>query len=311
MSEETVQLNISAETSDETKASAVHADATQEQDLASVTKEAAKEEKPATELPIEELPLPDVEGNEEEPVQPRPKSKEERLLFKKQRELDRERIKAQELEHQLHLQQFKQSRQQQDSPAQDYSDVSRENFSNEEDWIAAITDKRLQQREEASRYQYQQMQHQKQQAEFVAKINEIKDKGVSKYSDFDDLVEPLFDPRGNFPRNEPMAAAIADSEFGDDILYFMGKYPDQARELAKKPPVQAIKAIAILEQRFREKRNSAPAKASEKLIEPLKGGKHVSPTTTLMSMTSEQIDRMSMKEFNERWGRENPKGTHY
>lgn len=258
---------------------------------------------------IDDLPLPepDDEAGEEDKEKPvRPRSKEERLLFKKERELARERARLQEVEARM-----RQSQQPEIKPAPaDFKGMERDNYESEADWVAAVTDKRLQQRQDEMRQQYEMQQAHKRQSEFVAKVNDAKDKGAAKYSDFDQVVEPMFDPYGDFPRNEPLAAAIADSDFAEDILYFMGKYKDKAREIALLPPVKAIKAIANLEQRFKEKRKNAPAKPGAKILEPLKGGK---PQTagTLHGMTPEQIEKMDMKEFKERWSREYGKKNHY
>jgi hypothetical protein len=281
-------------------------------DLIAAVADAEGEPAQAKELSLDELPLPEPESDDDpEPAPKRPKSKEDRLLFKKERELARERAEKAELERRL--QQQEANRQPVPMQQQDFSDVSRENFNTEEEWVVAVLDKRINhQRAQAEQEEFQRAQH-RQQAEFVAKVNEIKDKGASKYSDFDELVEPMFDVRGDFPRNDALAAAIADSDYGDDILYFMGKYKAEGRKIAEMSPVKAIKAIANLEARFKEKRKGAAVKSSTKIIEPLK---NVKPGATMASgsltkMTPSQIEAMDKKEFQALWDKEFPKATHY
>lgn len=103
--------------------------------------------------------------------------------------------------------------------------------------------------------------------EFQGKIKETMSKGAEKYDDFDDKTSVLFSDA--FPPNRAMAEAIVDSDFKDDILYFLGTYPDEAVRIAKMNPVQAVKKIAEIEGRFQARAKSKKTTTAPAPINPI------------------------------------------
>lgn len=69
--------------------------------------------------------------------------------------------------------------------------------------------------------------------------------GSKKYEDFEEIALSE-----DVPISVPMAEAIAESEFGADIAYFLGKNVKEAERIAKLSPMTAAREIGRLEAKF-------------------------------------------------------------
>lgn len=198
---------------------------------------------------LEELPLPEENKSKKE----LPKYAKKKLE-KKERELQ-----AKEAEIALLRQQIEQ-RQQQGHPTQssfnpNIAPPKREDFQNEDDYI----DARFEYKQKLEQIKHQTVSQQQAainaEMAFTKKLKEAQDAGSENYEDFEEVIQPLFSP--GFPGNRAMAEAIVDSPHNHDILYFLGKYPEKAREIALLNPVQAVKRIAEIETRFQARKAQA------------------------------------------------------
>lgn len=230
--------------------------------------EAPAETPDEEENPSDEPPLPEAHNKSKEKL---PKWMNNKLS-KAEREL-------QQRENELRLTQEKLARFEQGQAGQapvvphqlnplNEAPPKKENFANEEDFI----DARIEYKKRADNF-VQQAQTQQQammQAElsFHNKMKDALNVGTESYDDFDDIVKPLFS--AGFPGNRAMAEAIVDSPYKHDMLYFLGKYTDKAREIALSHPVQAIKKIAELEVRFKARDKQVVKNKSPEPPEPVK-----------------------------------------
>ena len=89
--------------------------------------------------------------------------------------------------------------------------------------------------------------------------------GAEKYDDFEDLVSSP-----DLPITAPMAEAIAESDLGVEVAYFLGKNPAEAMRIAQMSPLAAVREIGKLEAKLTI---AAPAtsSAAPKPVTPVKG----------------------------------------
>lgn len=135
----------------------------------------------------------------------------------------------------------------------------RENYASEEEFFNDLYhyNRKIEQHDLQTK-QYQ-SQLDKMRQEFETRHERILSTGIRRYDDFEDIIEPMMSD--GFPTNQLMYDAIADSEFSHDILYFLGKHIDLAREVALLPPAKAIKKVAEIEVRFRDRKKQDKTKA--------------------------------------------------
>jgi len=88
-----------------------------------------------------------------------------------------------------------------------------------------------------------------QQQAMTQKISSVVQSGLKKYPDF---IEVISDPTApQLGRASPAAlTAVLESDAAAEITYFLGKNPEQIVALGQMSPVQAVKAIARIEQQF-------------------------------------------------------------
>lgn len=211
-----------------------------------------KPEEPAKEADINELPLPGDEEAEKDHEKTWPKGFKARLQRKEkhlqQTAAENARLKAER-------QQLLAAVQQNNRDADNIKAPKRDDYATEEEYF----DARYQYKHEKDRIEEQQTAlraREIQQFEAVKKLqDEIDSKGITKYEDYDEVTEALF--QSDFPANRGMYEAILDSDHAPDIFYFLGKYRDEAKKIAVLHPVKAIKKIAELEARFKARKNAS------------------------------------------------------
>lgn len=209
-------------------------------------------EEPKKEQTLDDLPLPgDEEDQEKDHEKNWPKGFKERLKRQDKQLAQREAEIAQL------RQQLTSDTRQHVTQVADNQAPKRDDFANETDYVRAV----VKYENEQERLTEQQKALHAQQVKYVEAVkkrqDEIDSKGLSKYDDYDEVTEVLFNP--NFPPNRAMYEAITDSDFASDIMYFLGKYPEEAKKIAVLHPVKAIKAVAGLETRFKARKNTTQA----------------------------------------------------
>jgi hypothetical protein len=84
--------------------------------------------------------------------------------------------------------------------------------------------------------------------------------GRAKYEDFDDVALS-----NSVPITPAMAEAIAESDIGADLAYFLGNNPSEAAKIASMSPVSALRALGRIEAKLDfdgvegKQRSNAPA----------------------------------------------------
>jgi hypothetical protein len=146
----------------------------------------------------------------------------------------------------------------------------REQFKTDADFFLALGDYREARRNEAVVFHQRQEAIKKHETEFQGKLKEAIDSGATKYKDFAERTDYILYGEG-FPSNRAMAEAIVESEYKDDILYFLGTHVKEAERIANLNPVKAAMEIEKLANRFTSKRKSNITKAPAPL-KPLSGG---------------------------------------
>lgn len=154
------------------------------------------------------------------------------------------------------------------TPPKEIAPPKPEDFANFEDFLVARAKHELKQelqreQQEARRQQSQQVQAQSQ-AEIASNWREQAEKAAEKYDDFHEVT-------GNPSlRITPvMADAIALSDVGTDVAYFLGKNPGEAKRISTLPPVRQIAEIGRIEAKLAAA-PPAPAKRATKAPPPVK-----------------------------------------
>lgn len=169
---------------------------------------------------------------------------------------------------------------------------SRDNFESENEWVSAIFEHKLREKEENDRIVNQQNQYIMELKAHEKKVEEKTAKGDSKYHDFEQVTAPLFTE--SFPANGVLSQEIFNSEHAEDILYFFGKYPEKAREIALMPPNKVIRKIYDLEKRFEEASKKKKSSNGEDYTPSpkIKGGGSGS------NLSWESMSNMNQDDFN-------------
>jgi chemotaxis protein histidine kinase CheA len=98
--------------------------------------------------------------------------------------------------------------------------------------------------------------------------------------------------KDDLPVTPAMADAIRDSEIGPEILYHLGKNPDEAARISKLSPIAAIRAIGKLEASLAVEATEPQTKTPpvSKAPEPIRpvGGSRVNPVKDIEGMTQSE-----------------------
>lgn len=165
-------------------------------------------------------------------------------------------------------------------------------FSTYEDYIDALTDFKLEQRETARTQQYRQAQAQRAQAEMQERAQAQLNKGAEKYADFYEVVT---DP--SLPITGTMAAAMAEAENGADVAYFLGTNPKEAQRIASLSPTRQAIEIGKIEAKLSAQPEPVATKAPPP-IKPLSGAGKVE--TDPDKMTTEEWVKWRNKQLKTR-----------
>lgn len=101
----------------------------------------------------------------------------------------------------------------------------------------------------------QRMQEADQYEQLYKKLEQNKELARKKYEDFDDVEEIVNNQ--NFPISEAMAGTILSSDMSGDLLYWLGKNPQEAQRLYSLPPIIAAREIGKIESQFAQPRKIA------------------------------------------------------
>lgn len=240
------------------------------------------------------LPEPDVSEDEIKKKKDQPEWMKKRLEREKRKEADKVAAQAAETERlrqeNLALRGVQPPQHQQVQHAQhDPYMPQREQFNSDGEFFLALTDFREARRQQEGEFHKRQQAIKQHETEFQNKLKDAIDTGKEKYKDFDERTDYILFGEG-FPSNRSMAEAIVDSEYKDDILYFLGTHVKEAERIANSNPVVAAKEIAKIEVRFASRKKTNIPKAPPPLS-PITGGKG--------SATHGNPDKMDMDEFRQ------------
>lgn len=215
----------------------------------------------------EEATNSEDEGTQEQPRKPRGVEKRISELTGNWREAER---RAQKLEQMLESMISKETKPPAQPTVTESQEPSLDQFKTYEEYVAAVADHRAEQKVQALLKQ-QEEQRQKQDAErqraeqrstFQAKAEEF----ATTTPDFDEVA---FNP--SLPVTDVMADALNLSDKGPEILYHLGKHPEEAARISRLSPVQAALEIGRLEAKLSLPQPRTVTKAPPP-IAPLSGG---------------------------------------
>ena len=209
-------------------------------------------EPPKEKLSEEPLPEKKIEPKEKDSVQKRIDE-----ITKKRREAERESAfkdtKIAKLEEELKT--AKSAIPQADKP-------KLENFETEADYLEALTDWKVEQKfkvegEKVSK-ETATVDEKKAIDETYQELDDKMEKGRTKYTDFNELVLDE-----DLKISESMVEAILLSDTAEDVLYYLGKHPEEAADIAKLPPLKVAHELGKIEARLnapppRKKTTNAP-----------------------------------------------------
>lgn len=223
-----------------------------------------KSESKPEDASVDDLPLPEPDVDSEEVK----KKKEMPEWMKKKLEREKaaaEREKSESLVLKAEIERLKGEGQQ--KPVVSHSDPNfpkRDQFNNDEEYFFALADYREEARARQTALIRREEAFKKAETDYQNRVQETVNSGREKYKDFDERTDFILYGEG-FPSNRAMGEAIFDSEFKDDILYFLGTNVKKAEEIARMNPIQAVKEITKLETRFLARKKTNITKAPNPL----------------------------------------------
>lgn len=143
-----------------------------------------------------------------------------------------------------------------------------EQFTTTEDYVKAVAKHAVAEDKSQNAVTQQQNVQQSRQSEINAQYSEVLSRGEEKYEDFDAAMYvvsqlPIPDETG-----VALKEAIAESENGDELLYYLGKHKAEALQLAKLSPYRALVELGKIGAKLTpastpsKKTSSAPAPIS-------------------------------------------------
>lgn len=129
----------------------------------------------------------------------------------------------------------------------------REQFGSDAEYFLGLSDFRDNVRHQQAQAAARQKAIESATKEFHGKLKEAIENGKDKYNDFEERTHyVLYDMQPNWGMGE----AIVESEFKEDILYFLSTHTKEADKIAAMSPVKAAKEIARIEARFQARQKS-------------------------------------------------------
>lgn len=146
------------------------------------------------------------------------------------------------------------------------SKPQRSQFGSDEEFIDAITDYKINQRENASKQQSAVAAQTSVESAWAAK----EKSAMKEYEDYSDVVEDASDVKINSAAVE----AILESDLGPDIRYYLAKNPDEAEKTLSMSASAAIKHIGKIEAKIEAQKSAKKTKTSSAPppIKPVKAG---------------------------------------
>lgn len=196
-----------------------------------VVEETPVEENQTETTPSEEVkPEDEKKPEEKKPEEPR-KNHDQRRWERTLKERAEYKAKAEWLEAQLN---------QQKVPTQQSGRPARDQFTNDEDYVDALTTWKVDQKLGSVKQELAHQQSQSRtQTEWVSKINQAR----TDYSDYDTVMEDAQD----IPIDPSVAEAIQSSDLGGDIAYYLAKNPEEAIRINSLSPIAAAREIGRIE----------------------------------------------------------------
>ncbi len=227
---------------------------TEENQVVEVPETVPTAEAPAEQVENAEQPEPAPEKTDDDSSERVPKGVQKRI-DRLTREKYEAKARADLLERMISQQQAPQSQQREADGRPQQSD-----YATAEDFVEALTDWKLQQRESA----YKAAEQQKQQATIAEKRESLLAQ-AEELGDFD---------RDDFAANvvvtQVMAEAILESDMGAKIVLALNSSPQEAQRIANLPPARQAAEIGKLEAKLSTA--TVTKSAAPKPIQPLSGG---------------------------------------
>lgn len=156
-------------------------------------------------------------------------------------------------------------------------------FEDHDQYLEALADWKVKAHLEEEGRRRAELERQRQAEQQNTAFRERLAKAADKYDDFHSVVT------ADVQVSSAVGEAIKDSDVGPDLMYFLGKNPDEARRISALNPVAAVREIGRIEARIEEASKPKP-KPFSKAPEPVKplGGKEV---------VSKRPEEMSMSEY--------------
>lgn len=125
------------------------------------------------------------------------------------------------------------------APSKQSERPGRLNFTDEDQYLEALTDWKIAQREKEQQQARLDIEAQEIETRYYKTVDEAK----SRYPDFMDVVGGA-----NIAIPDFFVAAVKESEIGGDLLYYLSKHVDEAKKIKAMRPIQAIKYLDRLER---------------------------------------------------------------
>lgn len=162
----------------------------------------------------------------------------------------------------------------------------KESFDDYDKYVDALTDWKVQKK--AKEWEAEQVRRNAEN-ETKGKIQRLIDRldteGMKKYADFEDVAR---DP--SLPITPVIRDVLAECEAPEDVAYYLGKNRQTAVQLSRMNPIQAARAVAMIESEIKVARANPPAHPVTKAPPP------INPLGSANS-SSKELGKMSQKEF--------------
>jgi len=180
----------------------------------------------------------------------------QKKLSEKDQEIERLRREALNVKNPGHSETEKQLKQ---KPA----DVKpkAENFDTHEEYVDALTDWKIEQREKEREAKAEQAQikneREKQAQTFQSKVSEFQ----KSHDDWDEVIEEVDD----IPLSRPLQEAIFTSDFGPQVMYELAQNREELERISRLKPIDAIREIGRIEARLTSESSSAKENTEKKI----------------------------------------------
>ena len=217
---------------------------------------------------VEDVGTPPTEEAHEQqgdPIARKQKGLEAAAVAERQKRQAAEQ-RAQQLEAQLRELQQPRTRPE-SKPAAEPVRPRRDAFGTVEEYEDALLEYGDQRRELRQQHERAMREAQEQEEQRTRTANEVITRGQTVYTDFDDVINAGIGDL--LQRPEPKAGlfrdALLNGERAHDVAYYLGKHPDEARQIYAMPPMQMVRAVALIEATKLQQEDQA-----EQLEQPVK-----------------------------------------